>query len=190
MKEHASVVMGEVQRLNRVIAELLSLTKPLSASLKFSDLKALVNEMIVLVRHEAAKNSISISTRVPEAPVFAAVDPEKLKQALLNIILNAIQAIGTDGNIIVSLSLQDATKEVEIAVANDGPMIEKKMLGRLFEAFYTTKENGTGLGLSITRKIAELHNGRVECCSDPETTVFSLVLPKGAKHESGERKKV
>lgn len=180
LKEHASVVMGEVQRLNRVVAELLALAKPLSASLKPFDIKALVDEMIVLVRHEAAKNSISISTKVPEADVFAAVDPERIKQALLNIILNAIQAIGTEGNIIISLSHNDNTGEIEIAVANDGPMIEKEMLGRLFEAFYTTKDNGTGLGLSITRKIAELHNGRVEYRSDPEATVFSLVLPKGA----------
>ncbi|MGM0598589.1 MAG: ATP-binding protein [Candidatus Rifleibacteriota bacterium] len=175
LKEHVTVILGEVHRLNRVVVELLSMIKPEQAQMQVKELKDIINELIVLVRHEAARNGISIKTELPELPCELRVDPEKLKQAFLNIILNAIQAVGNGGTIEIKIHKND--RKIIIDFINDGPKIEESVLEHIFEPFYTTKGNGTGLGLAITRKIVQLHNGCIEVHSNNESTVFTFLLP-------------
>ena len=180
LKEHANVIIGEVLRLNRVVAELLSLVRPEVASLKKCDLVELINELLLLVRHEALKNEIRLQKHFPETDCVAFLDPEKIKQAVLNLLLNAFQATGRGG--IIELRLEKEDGGTVISVGNNGPMIEEFVKARIFEPFFTTKPGGTGLGLAITRKIVELHKGRVELSSTPEQTVFKLYLPDGAEN--------
>ncbi len=178
LKEHANVIIGEVLRLNRVVAELLSLVRPETASLKKCDLVELINELLLLVRHEAMKNEIRLVKTFPETACDVFLDPEKIKQAVLNLVLNAFQAAGRGG--IIEISLEKNAEAAVISVGNNGPMIEESVKARIFEPFFTTRSNGTGLGLAITRKIVELHKGRVEFTSGPDQTVFKLYLPDGA----------
>lgn len=177
LKEHAHVVLGEVHRLNRVVAELLSLVRPEAAHLKENNLIEVINELLLLVRHEAAKNEIKLVKLFPENPCIAKVDAEKIKQAILNIVLNSFQAIVMGGKVEIEVTRQ--SNYFVIAVRNNGPVIENSVKAHIFEPFFTTKNSGTGLGLAITRKIAELHNGRIEFDSREGLTEFRIILPVG-----------
>ncbi|HNS08133.1 MAG TPA: ATP-binding protein [Candidatus Ozemobacteraceae bacterium] len=180
LKEHANVVLGEVLRLNRVVAELLSLVKPEAANLKTCSLVEIVNELTLLIKHEAVKNEISLQRYFPECDCLVRIDAEKIKQAVLNLALNAFQAVGRCGK--VEIRVERLQGWIVIKVINDGPQIEKSLQQRIFEPFFTTKANGTGLGLAITRKIVELHRGKIEFDSGQEMTEFRIFLPDGAEN--------
>lgn len=175
LKEHVEVILGEVFRLNRVVAELLSLVRPETAQMQYAVINSLINELLLLVRYEAAKNNIVIITSLPQEEYRILMDTEKIKQAFLNIILNAIQAVGNGGEIAIGLTCKN--DQVVVSFRNDGPQIPDEILERIFEPFFTTKTNGTGLGLAITRKIAELHHGSIEIVSSPDMTEFNFALP-------------
>ena len=180
LKEHANVVLGEVLRLNRVVAELLSLVKPEAANLKTCSLVEIINELTLLIKHEAAKNEISLQRRFPEGDCLVRVDAEKIKQAVLNLVLNAFQAVGRCGR--VEITVERLSGWIVIRVENNGPLIEEALRQKIFEPFFTTKANGTGLGLAITRKIVELHRGKIEFDSAQEMTEFRIFLPDGAEN--------
>jgi len=180
LKEHANVVLGEVLRLNRVVTELLSLVKPEAANLKTCSLVEIINELTLLIKHEAAKNEISLQRHFPEGDCLVRVDAEKIKQAVLNLVLNAFQAVGRCGK--VEITVERLSGWIVIRVENDGPQIEEALRQRIFEPFFTTKANGTGLGLAITRKIVELHRGKIEFDSAQEMTEFRIFLPDGAEN--------
>ena len=177
LKEHAKVILGEVLRLNRVVAELLSLVRPEKATLHNCNLVDLINELLLLVRYEAARNEIKLNKNFCCEKCLVPIDPEKIKQALLNILLNAYQAVDKGGNVDIGLEILEHF--AVITVGNDGPAIDEAIRGKIFEPFFTTKSNGTGLGLAITCKIAELHGGRVECDSRPGRTEFRFYIPDG-----------
>ncbi|MFZ5951688.1 MAG: ATP-binding protein [Candidatus Rifleibacteriota bacterium] len=175
LKEHVSVILGEVFRLNRVVTELLSLVRPETAQMQFASINQVLSEMLLLVRHEAARNNIIIRTDIAEESVKILLDTEKIKQAFLNIILNAIQAVGNGGEI--EISLKKSADNVRVSFRNNGPAIPADLISKIFEPFFTTKPTGTGLGLAITRKIIELHSGQIEIHSDSDYTEFTFVLP-------------
>lgn len=177
LKEHAEVVLGEVLRLNRVVAELLSLIKPEVANLKKCNLRDLLTELFLLIRHEATRNGIKLISNFKNDNCLAMIDAEKIKQALLNIVLNAIQAVGSGGQIDVELARNG--NQVAISIKNDGQPIPENIAERLFEPFFTTKANGTGLGLAISRKIVELHGGTLAFTSNEKYTEFCITLPLG-----------
>jgi len=177
LKEHARVVLGEVYRLNRVVAELLSMVRPERANLRLCNLKDIINEMLLLVRHEAARSNVRLVINFPENILQINVDAEKIKQAILNILLNGIQAIKDGGQI--EIGLAESEGKLHISVTNNGPEIPAELRERVFEPFFTTKPSGTGLGLAITRKIVELHGGRVELDSAAGRTEFRIILPYG-----------
>lgn len=177
LKEHARVVLGEVHRLNRVVAELLSMVRPEMANLRSCDLKDIISELMLLIRHEASRSGVKIVVNFPETLGKISIDAEKIKQAILNIILNAIQALKDGGQI--DISLTDSTDALQISIANNGPEIPAELRERIFEPFFTTKASGTGLGLAITRKIVELHGGRMEFESVAGLTLFRIILPHG-----------
>jgi signal transduction histidine kinase len=177
LKEHVSVILGEVYRLNRVVAELLSFVRPEAAKMKAEDMNRIVNELVLLVRHEASRNGIELAVSLPEKPCMMRVDSEKIKQAFLNVFLNGIQAAGQGGK--MTISVEKKQSMVKVCIGNNGPAISENMREKIFEAFFTTKPKGTGVGLAITRKIAELHNGRIEVESDKNYTSFNFLLPSG-----------
>ncbi len=177
LKEHARVVLGEVYRLNRVVTELLSMVRPEEANLRSCNLQDIISELLLLLRHEASRSGIKLVVNFPAEKKETRVDVEKIKQAILNVLLNAIQAIKSGGQIDISLTY--AKDYLQISVANNGPEISPELQIKVFEPFYTTKSSGTGLGLAITRKIVELHGGRVELDSGTDLTLFKITLPYG-----------
>lgn len=184
---HVRVIVGEVDRLNKVVEQLLNLARPETTHLRRVLLRDLLNELLLLIRHEAARRQVEIRSEWWPEPVYVNIDPEKMKQAFLNVTLNALQAMERGGVLTIRMKmarsaglplLPTAAETVVIEFEDNGPGIPPEHLDQVFEPFFTTRPHGTGLGLAITRKILDLHQGRVTIDSAPgHGTRVRLALP-------------
>ena len=179
--EFLEILVKETDRLNRVVEDFLQLARPLHVERETCDLMAGLGEVVALVAPEAATRGVRlVFTPADITPVHG--DPEKLKQAFLNLILNGIQATARGGTLTITAARiadgEEAFPFVEISFADTGVGMEQDVLARIFEPFYTTKEGGTGLGLAVTQRIVESHGGKVEVESEKgKGTVFKVRLP-------------
>ncbi len=183
---HVRVVIGEVNRLNRVVEELLQLTRPEKAELKRNSLAELLEELLLLVRHEAERHRVVIRREWSDGAYHATIDPEKVKQAFINVMLNAIQAMPQGGTLTISLKQtpwpglpeDDDRHAIVVEFADTGHGIPREMHDKVFDPFFTTRPQGTGLGLAITRKIVDLHQGQIKLQSEPgQGTRVQILLP-------------
>jgi PAS domain S-box-containing protein len=142
-----------------------------------------VNEVIVMVRSAIAKSGIAVSTRLMDELVPVEGDRVQLQQVVLNLILNAVEAMGSveTGARELLISTEQDSAGVLVAVRDSGPGIEPGNIERVFEPFYTTKTSGVGMGLSICRSIIDAHGGRLSVgANEPRGTVFQFTLPAGS----------
>jgi signal transduction histidine kinase len=177
--EFLEIMVKESKRLNNVVEDFLRLARPQPVLMRECDLLEELNNVISLVSSEARSRSITLENRVDRLPVIEG-DPEKLRQAFLNIILNGMQASSPGGSVIITvLPVRNESAYVELLFTDSGPGIPSEEKEKIFEPFYTTKEGGTGLGLAITRKIIEGHGGSitVESTSGSGAT-FHIRLPE------------
>jgi signal transduction histidine kinase len=145
------------------------------------DLNNAINQVIVLTGSEIAKNGVSTQTRLTEGILPVLGDRVQVQQVILNLILNAVEAMASvDGGareLLISTE-RNATNGVIVAVRDSGPGIDRENLERIFEAFYTTKSSGVGMGLSICRSIIETHGGRLWAdANEPRGALFQFTLP-------------
>lgn len=180
-REAASVMVAEVDRLNRVISDLLGLSKPGNLLLKPVDLKNVIQHVLRLIRQNAADKNITVRSCIaPFAPMVMA-DMEKLSQALLNLCLNAIEAMPQGGTLTVALA--GGKKRVCLMACDTGKGIAPEIMSRIFDPYFTTKNSGTGLGLPMTHKLIKAHNGHLDVVSQPASeekpglTIFRIWLP-------------
>ncbi|MBI3037763.1 hypothetical protein HYY75_01745, partial [bacterium] len=174
---HVKVVLGEVHRLNSVVEQLLQVSKPEKTEFREASIEEILDELLLLIRHEAVRQKVTIKKVGPGLKIIAKIDPEKIKQAFLNIILNGIQAMPNGGTItillresqfplegnggIVQNSRNGTKKWVVVEFIDEGDGIAPENLSRIFDPFFTTKPRGTGLGLAISKKIVDIHNGLI-----------------------------
>jgi two-component system sensor histidine kinase HydH len=179
------VVQGEVRRLNSIVEEFLSLARPLSLRPEPIGASALVDEVLLLCDGEARAAGITTDRDVsPDLPPLQA-DRDRIKQVLLNLVLNAIQAMPEGGKLTLGASVSGGAFIVEVADTGGG--IAPEVLPRLFEPYVTTKARGLGLGLAIARRIVEAHGGTIEAANRPEGgSRFRVTLP--LLHSQGARK--
>jgi two-component system sensor histidine kinase HydH len=174
----ADVMTKEVDRLNRVVSELVELAKPLHVSGKPVHLKDLIKESIKIVEHEANLNHIIIDLDLDNDIGSIIGDKDRLNQVLLNLYLNAIQAMENSGKLGIKLTRCNFTNNVKIKVSDTGSGIKKEELPDIFEPYFTTKLSGTGLGLAIVHNIIKAHKGEVKVKSEPgRGTDFTIILP-------------
>ena len=179
-KEMAGVMIEEVDRLSRVISELLEFARPTQLDRKPSDMNEVLNHSARLVEQEAAAKNIDIQLNLPSDPVKADVDPDRLTQCFLNLFLNALQAMENGGRLTVSSST-GVNGDIAIDIKDNGSGISAEDLSKVFDPYFTTKPKGTGLGLAIVHKIIEAHQGQIKVRSSiGRGTVFSIALPLGA----------
>ncbi len=179
-KEMAGVMIEEVDRLSRVISELLEFARPTQLDRKPSDMNEVLNHSARLVEQEAAAKNIDIQLNLPSDPVKADVDPDRLTQCFLNLFLNALQAMENGGRLTVSSST-GGNGNIAIDIKDNGSGISAEDLSKIFDPYFTTKPKGTGLGLAIVHKIIEAHQGQIKVRSSIDRgTVFSIALPLGA----------
>lgn len=180
----AQIMIEEVDRLNRVISQLLDLSRPSGVRLETRDVANLVRHVLALAREQAGARGIEVAARLPDGPVFACVDQDKMEQALLNVLLNAIQASPDNGSIAVAVG-QDGGR-VKIEIADEGKGISEQDLPRIFDPYFTTRPSGTGLGLAIVNKIVEAHRGEVRVASrEGSGTKIEILIPE--KIEEGKQ---
>ncbi len=173
-RELAEVMVGEVERLNRVVTELLDLTRPSELRLAPVTVADLVRHALKLVESDCRSRGIAVQARLPE--LTALLDADRMLQALLNLLLNAIQAMPKGGTLTVSA--QRVKDRLELRVDDTGPGIPVQDMDRIFDPYFTTKNQGTGLGLATVRTLAEAHGGQVRVVSEPgQGTRVVLDLP-------------
>ncbi|WP_306534755.1 PAS domain-containing sensor histidine kinase [Geobacter sp.] len=167
--------LQEIERVERLIAALLNFSTPPKAEFRQGDLNRVVSDTLLLLRRECERQGVELSFTPGELTTFR-FDIDKIKQALLNLVKNALEAMPKGGRITVGTAAANGT--ASITVADTGPGIADADLPLIFEPFFTRKGAGTGLGLSITQRIVEEHHGRIAVESRRgEGTTLSIHLP-------------
>jgi len=183
--EAAKVMVQEVDRLNRAITELLEFSRPTDLKRQVSDVGLLLSRSVQLVQQDAANRNIDIELTMDENLCPAMIDPDRITQCLLNIYLNAIQAMENGGTLTVACAPGQAGN-FSIVVSDTGSGIPPGHLKKIFDPYYTTKSRGTGLGLAIVQKIIEAHGGRIQVNSTAgEGTSFQLIIPCKSSETAG-----
>jgi len=169
------VIAAEMERLDRVVKTFLDFTRPVDLRLVEVPFGELLEEVAALAAPEAAQSQVAV--RVPGFPQVAVqADRDLLKQAVLNLALNGIQAMPEGGELTLALSLQD--EEAELLVIDRGVGIAPEVRDKIFRLYFTTKRNGSGIGLAMTFRVVQLHNGTIGFSSEPgQGTTFRLRFP-------------
>jgi len=175
------LVCRESQRCSTIVRNLLDFARERPLQLKDVDVDAAVDEMFTLVANQAAIQGVEfVKDTVPLPPVEA--DFGQLRQAFVNVAMNAIEAMPGGGRLIVTTRTVPEDGAVEVVFADTGRGIPPEIVQRIFDPFFTTKEKGTGLGLSVVYGIVERHKGRVAVESEPgKGTRFVISLPAARK---------
>jgi signal transduction histidine kinase len=179
-REALSCVVGDIDRAGDIIDRIRDHIKKAPPRKAHFDLNEAINEVIVLGQCAIIKNGVSVQTRLSEGLFPILGDRVQLQQVILNLLLNAVEAMGSveakPRDLLISTE-QDHTG-VLVAVRDSGPGIHPAHLDRIFKSFYTTKPNGTGMGLSICRSIIDAHGGRLWAeANEPRGTIFRFTLP-------------
>lgn len=172
------IIHGELHRLENIVKHFLSLAGPSSLDLHPLQVAKLAGHVCELLRPEAAARDIEIGMNVPAALPPVPADSAQLTQALLNLVINAIQAVDRNGRVDVSVGLNEQEGALTIAVQDTGPGIPADRQSAIFEPFFTTKTDGSGLGLWIVQQIITAHGGLVAVSGAPGGGArFALHLP-------------
>jgi signal transduction histidine kinase len=180
-QRHVDILADEMQRLDRVVETLADFSRPMNLELREHDLRRVIEQVLDLSGAELREHAVAIEYNPPALPVPVRVDAELLRQALLNLLLNAMQAMPSGGAVRISLHREQRQAVVEIA--DNGVGIPAALLPRIFDLYFTTKPRGSGIGLAMTYRILQLHGGAMEVKSDsgpasPERgTTFTLHIP-------------
>lgn len=176
-REDMETIVAESTRLERLVKELLVYAKPQQTHKTHFDMQHLGEQLVKLMEFEAGQRGVGVSFQAGENPIGFFGDEDQLIQAGLNIMMNAVDAMGEGGKLDVFLSETDT--HVVIAFRDSGSGIPKDVLPDIFEPFFTRKASGTGLGLSVARRIVKAHGGDIEVdASSQNGACFALVLPK------------
>ncbi len=151
------IIHGELARLEGIVERFLRLAGPAGVDLEPVEMRKILSHVCELLRPEAAARDIQIVTRVDGPLPRVMADPVRLTQALLNVVINAIQAVDKKGRVEVSGAVSDG--QVCVAVSDNGPGIPQDRLASIFDPYYTTKSEGSGLGLWIAQQIVVAHGG-------------------------------
>ncbi len=170
------IIHGELHRLEGIVERFLRLAGPAGVDLEPVEIRKILTHVCELLRPEAAARNIEISAQVDESlpPVMA--DPVRLTQALLNVVINAIQAVEQKGRVEVSAGV--ANGSVSVTVSDNGPGIPPEKLASIFDPYFTTKTEGSGLGLWIAQQIVTAHGGSLQARNGASGgAVVTMCLP-------------
>jgi C4-dicarboxylate-specific signal transduction histidine kinase len=181
VREALNCIVGDIDRAGHIVDRIRDHIKKSPPRKDRFDLNEAINELIVLARSAITKNGVSVQTRLTEGSLPVQGDRVQVQQVLLNLILNAVEAMASieagARELLISIK-QSETNGIVVAVGDSGPGIDPENLERVFEAFYTTKSSGVGMGLSICRSIIEAHGGRLWAyANEPRGAVFQFTLP-------------
>jgi PAS domain S-box-containing protein len=173
------IVGEEADRLNRMVGDLLDYSRPLRPSLQAVALEPLLEEAIASARRPGEENNVEVHLRVEPGLPPVRADARLLRQAVLNLVTNSLQAMPHGGVLTVSAArvLSDTGAQARISVHDNGVGVPPEARSKVFQPFFTTKPTGTGLGLAVVKRIAEGHGGRALLADCDRGTEFHLILP-------------
>jgi PAS domain S-box-containing protein len=176
-KRHVDVISSEIRRLDRVVQTLVDFTRPVELRPIEVDLRRTLEDVALLAIPQANESGIKVARAISREPLLVRIDSDLIKQAVLNVVLNGIQAMNGQGGTLMLRAYRDEGMVV-IDVADEGPGIPPSVRDKIFNLYFTTKKGGSGIGLAMTYRVMQLHNGSVEFDSrDGEGTTFRLRLP-------------
>jgi signal transduction histidine kinase len=175
-RRHMDVIGSEIQRLDRVVQTLVDFTRPVELQLAEVDLRRVLDDVVTLAEPEAQLHGVSVERQFPPEPLYVNVDVDLIKQALLNVVLNGIQAMPNGGMLSVAAGRNEDMIVAEIH--DQGAGIPAEIRDKVFNLYFTTKKSGSGIGLARTYRIMQLHHGSIEFDSvEGEGTTFRLRFP-------------
>lgn len=175
-RRHVDIIGSEIHRLDRVVQILVDFTRPRDLKLEEVDLRRLLEEVASLAAPDAAQRGVSVSRNFPEYPLVVKADLDFMKQAILNVVLNGIQAMNEGGQLIISVRRDQGMVLTEIQDTGGG--IPKDVQEKIFELYFTTKKDGSGIGLAQTYQVMQWHYGTVDFESvEGRGTIFRLRMP-------------
>ncbi|MFZ5987800.1 MAG: ATP-binding protein [Bacillota bacterium] len=170
------IIDEEVERANRVIKALMEFGRPSKGNKTLYPVGLIIDDVLTISNKYILQHGVSVEC-VKDDESSACIDKEQLKQAFINIIFNAVQAMPSGGTLRIKTS--NETRFIKVTFEDTGTGIEKNDLERIFKPFFTTKDEGTGLGLSIVHRIIEEHNGKIHVFSESgQGTKFEITIPK------------
>jgi len=178
IRRYLNVMLRNTERINKVIKDLLNLAKPHKASFKMGCIDRIIDSLCDLANARCLKQRVRLSKRFPRTLPQILLDEKLLKEAFLNLIFNALDAMPNGGRLAINAYYEHNDEEIVMTFCDSGCGISEDNVGRVFDPFFTTKKEGTGLGLSLTRQIIEFHKGKIHIKSKPDFgTEVTVRLP-------------
>jgi signal transduction histidine kinase len=176
-REDFQVIEEEIQRINEIINQFLQFAKPASPHLERAEVTSIFEETLQLLRPQMEKLQIFVEKDFLSLPLIT-IDHEQVKQVILNLLMNAIQAMPKGGQLKLGGQVSKDGQWIQLFIQDSGVGIPPENMDKLFDPFFSTKEGGFGLGLSIAHRIIDQHHGEIEVTSNPdEGTIFTVYLP-------------
>jgi PAS domain S-box-containing protein len=176
--EAVTIVRDEIRRLSVLVSEFLDFARPRPLVIKSIGVRAMCEHAVSLAAADATAAHVEVTLDLPTADIELEVDTSKMEQVLLNLLRNAIDAVGTTGGGSVTLRARRQPRQAIIEVEDEGPGLATPD-APIFDPFFSTKAQGTGLGLAIVHRIVTDHQGTIDFQSRPGRTVFRVAIPIG-----------
>jgi two-component system sensor histidine kinase HydH len=184
--EDLKVIEEEILRINEIVNQFLRFAKPASPLFEKADLVPIFEDTLQLLRPQIERERISVQKEFKPLPLIT-VDQEQIKQVILNLLINAIQAMPKEGRLGLSARVSKQGRWIELTIQDSGIGIPPEDIDKLFDPFFSTKEGGIGLGLSIAHRIVDQHHGKIEVESNPgKGTRFTISLPISFEEEDAD----
>jgi len=172
----ANIMAEEVDRVNRVISELLEFARPVDLKLEKTDITEFVNNSLRIIKYEAEMANVNIIASIDSTIPRMKIDNDRFSQVLLNLYINGIQAMKNGGDLTVIVRLEK--ENVVFEISDTGIGISPEDQANIFNPYFTTKKMGTGLGLAIVYKVIESHHGTINIISsEAKGTTFVISIP-------------
>jgi len=179
---HLDIIGREIHRLDRVVQMLVDFNRPLELRLADFDLRKVVEDVALLASPEAARLGVKLETKLSGTPLPVRADADLIKQALLNVVLNGVQAMANGGVLDIAARQQDAAASIEVRDQGEGIPLEVR--DKVFNLYFTTKRTGSGIGLAMSYRVLQLHNGAIDFVTElGRGTTFRLILPLAGTNE-------
>jgi signal transduction histidine kinase/putative methionine-R-sulfoxide reductase with GAF domain len=182
-KEDLKVIEEEINRINEIVDQFLRFAKPAPPLLEKTEVVSIFKETLQLLRPQIEKQRIAVKKELQTLPPIL-MDREQMKQVILNLLLNAIQALPKGGNLALKGQIAEDDQWIQLSIQDSGVGIPGEDIDKLFDPFFSTKEGGIGLGLSIAHRIIDQHHGKIEVESAAgKGTLFTVWLPISREKE-------
>jgi PAS domain S-box-containing protein len=187
-RRHVDIIGSEIHRLDRVVETLVDFNRPVELRLSSFDLRRLVDEVVMLASPEAALLGVKVETHLGSDALPVKADSDLVKQALLNVVLNGVQAMAHGGVLTISARRDDAAASIE--VRDQGVGIPPEIRDKIFNLYFTTKKSGSGIGLAMSYRVLQMHGGSLDFSTEIGVgTTFRLFFPL-ASPQAKENKEV